>query len=487
MNLLLSSQTGVTTPVSESEISGVESAQLDYAILRLSTVLRRARNIKNTLSPINQFPPETLAHIATFLPADRDLINATAICQHWRTILLSFPRLWCNPSGPPSKIRAYVQRSKSTPTNVKLSSPELVELVAPHASRLVGLTLRLHGKPYRFSQVIEHLPYPTPTLHSLRVVVKSRYRGLEFPSGPQNTFCFYLKRLEIVGISTIRGPQTFPYVTELTMYISYSWWIEPFLNILERFPVLERLYVTFHRRVYTDSNPRVVTLPHVQEMKLSPLASAGVPMQTSPILEYLQLPNLKSLSIRVPPKFVAYRPVFSITSFGERFPTLSELSEVHVKLGASIGEATFRSSSQATLEYLTRPFTDYVRHERKAWRDFPLHFVWKLVVDMVSLPSYGEVKWLIGLWRDLTFLADLEIGGECYRALGILRDHCSSERLPIRTLTVRDCGERERIQALELKRSLDASGLDVSLVCIPDPRAQEVIRVEVDANGLGGE
>ena len=430
-----------------------------------------------------------MTHIATSLPAERDLINATAICQHWRTILLSFPRLWCNLSGPPSKIRAYVQRSKSTPIEVELFPPELAELIAPHASRLVGLTVELNGEPSGFNQVIEHLSHPIPTLHSLRILADRPYDVLEFPSDLQSTFCPYLRRLKIAGILGFDGCQTFPYVTELTMHMSFPWKIERFLSILERFPVLEKLYVTFNARLSVGANPKVVTLPHVQEIKLFPFADSEVRRiwHAPPILEYLHLPNLKSLSLQMPPTLASFGLFFPIPSFGERLPTLGELPEARVKLGTSIGEVTFRSASQATLEYFIRPFANYIHYERRAWRDLPLHSVRRLIVDAVSSPSHRQIEWLVELWEDLKFLEDLEFRGECYHALGILPDYFDSEPLPIRTLTVRHRGERERIRALELKRALDVVGREVTLICIPDPGAQEVTGAEMDVDGLDGE
>ena len=346
--------------------------------------------------------------------------------------------------------------------------------------------MELNGDPHGFSQVVEHLPFPIPTLRSLRVISDEPHDALVFPSAPQNAFYSYLKRLVIVGISEFRGAQTFPYVTEFTIHIGFPWELGHLLNMLERFPVLERLSFTFDGRLFVDANPKVVTLPHVQEIKLFPFTDPESPVfwNSPPILEYLHLPNLKSLSLRMPPGLATFSLIFPIPSFGECLPTLGELPEVRVKLGTSIGEATFRSSSQATLEYITGPFSAYVDYGGKVWREFPLHSVRRLIVDAVSPPSYRQVRWLAGLWGDLRFLEDLEFRGECYHALDILRRHCDLEHLPIRTLTVRHRGERERIQALELKRTLDAAGREVTLVCIPDPGGREVTGAEVDVVGL---
>jgi hypothetical protein len=109
-------------------------------------ILRKAKNIKNCFAPINQLPPETLALTATFFVKQRDLISATAVCRQWRTILLSFPRLWHNPGGSSSELEAYFERSKSIPIEVNLSSPHLVASITPHTSRLVTLTL--FGEPF---------------------------------------------------------------------------------------------------------------------------------------------------------------------------------------------------------------------------------------------------------------------------------------------------------------------------------------------------
>jgi hypothetical protein len=79
----------------------------------------------------------------------------------------------------------------------------------------------------------------------------------------QNAFCSYWKRLDIVGIPAFHAGQTFLYVTEPTIHMSFP-------SKMEKFPVLERLDVAFHGRLSPDSNPQVVTPPHAQEAKLSP-------------------------------------------------------------------------------------------------------------------------------------------------------------------------------------------------------------------------
>lgn len=168
--------------------------------MRLPKILRRVNNVKNFFSPINQLPLEILAHTATFFVKERDLINATAVCQRWRTTLLSFPLLWRNAGGSSSEIQAYVERSKSTLLDVDLSRPSLVDLIIPHFSRLVGLTVRL-DESSNLSEFIHHMRHPIPTLRVFRISSKdddSRPR-LTFPSDLKDPFFFTYQEAGIEG------------------------------------------------------------------------------------------------------------------------------------------------------------------------------------------------------------------------------------------------------------------------------------------------
>lgn len=401
-------------------------------------------------------------------------------------ILVSSPRLWWNAGGSSSEIRAYIERSKFAPIDAKISSPELAELIYPHASRLTGLTLRLDDS-HGLSQILKHLHYPIPTLHVFRIITYApRLHTLAFPSVLRNPFFLHSKKLEIKGISAFLGPQTFPNVTEVTLHTSAyaSRPMVSFLSTLEQFPVLERVYITFHADLYTDPAPSLVTLPHVQEMSLSVHSSVGLPVRIPHLLEFLRLPRLRSLSLRAMPKLVTFRPVFPSTPLGEHLPNLTELPELRVTLGMSSGEATFQSPLQARLGYLTGPFSGYDKQEGLLWKGLPLHSVRRLTVNIVFPPSDQELEWLIELLRDLRFLEDLEFRGECSRALSRLRHYMAREVifLCIQTLTVR-CEEHERREALALKRLFDAAGLNVTLIFTPDPGAQEGREVEADADG----
>ena len=384
-----------------------------------------------------------MTHVIAFLPTEHDLISATAVCQYWRTTLLSFPRLWRNVGGSSSEIQAYIERSKSTPIDVALSSPELAELVAPHTPRLVGLTIQLNDLP-SLCQVVEHLHSPVPTLRVFRIITNTlELHTLEFRSGLQGPFFLHSKKLEIKGISAFHAYQTFPHVTELTLHTSAyrSTPMVSFLRMLEQFPVLERIYITFRADLHAHPISHMVTLPHVQEMSLSASRSLSTSTYEQAeriphVLEFLRLPNLTSLCLQAMPKLVTSRPLFPVTTFDEHLPNLAELPQLQIKLDTSSGEVIFRGPSQATLKYITGPLSSYNLREGVFWRELPLHSVRRLTVNMVFPPSDRELEWLIGLLRDLKFLEDLELTGECDHAFSRFRYYIARGDISLRVQTL---------------------------------------------------
>ncbi|KAF9782902.1 hypothetical protein BJ322DRAFT_1073218 [Thelephora terrestris] len=459
-----------------SETDVKTAAQINDAISRMPTIFRRMKNIKNRLAPVNRIPPETLAHVATFFAKERDLVNATAVCRHWRETLLSFPRLWRNAGGNSPEIKAYIERSKSTPLDVSLLYPSFVEFVIPHASRLAGLTVRL-VKSSNFSQIAERLRNPLPMLHTFRVtVIPPHPHALEFPPDLDNPFLSQTKKLELRGISTFLGPQSFPNVTELVLHtIRYvSTPMDRFLRTFEQLPSLERVSITFHASLYTNEDHRVVTLSHVQEMSLSVFADHVTDAHLPDILQYLRLPKLTSLCVQSLPRLTYYRPIFPHTTFREHLPNLAQLPELQVNIGMSSDEVTFRSPSGATLKYLAGPLSDYESHESRIWRQLPLRTVRRLTVNMGHQLIGSEFDWLSRLLQDLEFLEHLELGGECGEGLRWLCGEMTQDRMHsgVETLTVR-CGEHERPQALKLKRLADAAGVTTTLICASDPRVHE--------------
>lgn len=451
-------------------------------VLKISTILEKARHVKNSCAPINNIPPETLALVGTFLAKERDLINATAVCRHWRTILLSFPRLWCNPGGSLSELEAYLERSKSIPIEVNLSHPQLVASIIPHTSRLVALAVDVDDLP-GFDEVLEHLRDPIPTLRSLEVLTRNPYLDtLELPSGLHHGLFMHLKKFSLSGISSFRGSQAFPHITELSVCTNLdSLQPEDLLRALGRLPGLEKVHVLFQSvRCHEIHQADVVTLPCVREMCLTTSDVPAPPWPVEPkvvppILLYLKLPKVTSLTVQLPPTLLPVRFILPITSFTEHLPNYIDLPELRVETTASSAKLTFRSSSQAVFTCHTRALHEF-QQEYQLWGGLPLSSV-RRVAAVLEDPILGdEDKWLADLLRELGSLELLELGGDCGWVLRRFRRRIARGAMWVRigTLIVRG-GEYVRDQALKLENVKDELGLgDMTMTYVPDPESQGV-------------
>jgi hypothetical protein len=406
-------------------------------------------SLHNLLLPINQLPPETLALIATHLAKERELINATAVCQYWRMALLSFPRLWCNVGGSPAEIEAYLERSKSVPIDAHLYFPERdTKLIVPHTHRLAALTIRVRNPPH-FSKCVESLRCPIPTLRSFRIDAEYglHIRDLKLPSSILNGSFSHLKKLEIGVVSSFRGsPEAFPCVTELTLHTNAAQ--GALLDTFEQLPSLEKVHITFRPRIDfepdLDSVLRVVTLPHVKEMSLSTFKWHGLNPREIPwrIIGFFDLPNLTSLRVQSADSVFPY-PILPgpITPFGEKFPNLAELPELRVDLGLTSSEISFKGPSQAVFSWIMpgrpqqTPFLDHAH----TLQTILLRSVRRLTVYVRGAEERDGDGWLVDFLRDLTSLERLEVGGECGGVLKRLYSDIvkGKFRLHIKNLIVR--------------------------------------------------
>ena len=418
-------------------------------------VLRKAGGLRNFFVPINKLPTEIVVHVATFFAKERDLVNATAVCQHWRTILLSSPQLWCNAGGSSSEIQAYMERSGSMPIIVDLFSPELAELIAPHTSRLIGLTMRAHSTS-SLDQVARHLRRPIPTLQSFRISTDTpglhkvgsasdvrdafSVNRVDFGSDVRDAFFVHSKKLDLEGITSFfirpmvsNTSKAFPHVAELIMR-SKTIDLSIFLGTLEHLPTLERVSITFiGTGVY--GRPRVITLPQVQEMNIfAPKLSRSIP----PILHF-KPPNLASLHLQISlPASGSHDFLSRDRLFEEYLQSLADLPELLVTMDkASIG-VTFRNPRAAFRYVATDGFRTY-RQDRVAWGALPFRSVRRLTVDVRDPREDADGWWFVELLRDLVGLEHLEFRGEYPRVAWHLCLMAAREefRDPIRSLVER--------------------------------------------------
>ena len=451
-------------------------------IPRIFKIWTRAKNIKNSFAPINRLPPEILALVAGFLRPELQLINATAVCQHWRTTLLSFPRLWSRVRSPYRPLfDIYLERSKSAPLQVQLHDlrgnlrGNLFDSLAPHASRLASLCVWMRNSS-DFHLIARYLPAPIPTLREFSITTDAEEYALEVPSGISNDHFSHVRKLCLEDISSLKAPHAFPHVTEL-VWIVKSHDETPIAGLLDtmgQLPELERVEITFRaspRNHNAEPVPQVVTLPHLQRMSLR-RCSERIPH----ILEFLKLPNLASLDVDVLWRSSQPFPVLPVTSFDENLPNFSELTEIEVRSHDRPRRVIFRSPrgvlechpiGQASEE---QPY----HYDRKLFGGLPLRSVRKLIVILDKWAYAPEVAWVVCLMRDLGSLEDLELWGQCGYLLRYLRRMVMQEYpLPrIKTLTVY-YGATGVLQVLRLKEVVDGLGLGIIMTCIPDPEVPD--------------
>jgi len=269
-------------------------------MLKASGIWTKARYLKNSFARINRFPRELLGHIPTFLQSERDLITTTAVCRHWRTTLLSTPHLWCNISGSSAlKIRAYLERSRWHPLNVRLAVSNPIRLLVPHLRRIISLRMDLLGQ-FQMEQISEHLTEPAPSLRTLSIYSRGVGHTLDIPASFLGGSFPSLRTLFIEDVSSFSGPHIFPSVTSLTLHTNADIPLDTasLLYTLERLPSLETVFIKFRARGDPTSiaGVHVVTLQNLRDMVLFS-ADGMEDAIMGPILPGLRLPKLQHQEI----------------------------------------------------------------------------------------------------------------------------------------------------------------------------------------------
>jgi hypothetical protein len=453
--------------------------QIDDMVLKISVVLRKARSIKNCFTRINRIPPETLALAAIFLPKQRDVINATAVCQRWRSTLLSFPRVWRNVGGSLSELEAHLERSKSVPIAVDLSSPQMVSSITLHTFRLEDLTMSVDDS-LGFEHIIEHLCDPIPTLRSLKILATSpQLETLQLPPGLSEALFHHLKSLHLFGISSFRGSQPFPHITELSLCTGPSPH-RPVTNLLDTFrqlPGLVKVYILFLTDWYDDiPTVNIITLPCLQEICLATIDIIGPAVGgiIPPILQFLELPKATSVVVQSPFPPSPDIAILPDTSFARQLPNYAELPDLLIETTMGSGKVTFIGPSQVAFTYQTTDLADYKR-ELLLWGGLPISTVRRVIAAQLDLNRGDEDVWLAGVLGQLKSLDRLELGGDCGHVLRRLRRRMlrGIVSVGIDTLIVRG-GEYARSQAHKFESVKDEIGLgNTTVTYIPDPGADE--------------
>ena len=387
-----------------------------------------ARYLQNSFVPVNRLPPEVLGLIPASLHSKRDLINATAVCRHWRNTLLSSPDLWCDIdcSGSRGPLREHMfreclERSRTVPLNIRLTSVRYLPDITPHLARFSALEIEL-AVPEQLGKIAAHFSHPAPILRRLSVSAVASWdqAGLSIPSGLFGGDFASLRSLRIRGFSALKMPQHFPHLTrfDLQTHDFTSFKTDVILEVLERMPLLEVLRVKFCPAHYPPPSfaptLRSVTLPKLREVELSSLDDLDpiLPPFIPPLLSALTLPSAEKITIGMLP------PVDSLalpSSFEEQLPNLAETPAIDVCVDLETFSILFHGLQGSRLLFTTRWIT---RHQfwREGFRGTPFLSVQKMVVTFKRL--YNELdEYFFDLLRVMERLEYLEMRGQYTWAL----------------------------------------------------------------------
>lgn len=409
---------------------------MDEIILRVSGIWRKSRYLRNSFCRINRFPRELLGHIPTFLENERDLINATAVCRHWRAILLATPYLWCNISGSSSsKIRAYLERSRWHPLNVCLTSCNIAQLLQPHLRRVVSLRLDLLGQSH-MERIAAHFFEPAPSLRTFSIHSRHVGHTLDIPPSFLGGSFPSLRKLLVEDISSFSGPHTLHFVTSLTLHtnIDASLDTASLLHSLERLPSLETLFIEFRSRGMPTliTGDRVVSLPNLRTMTLLSSNHMGG-ARMGPILPGLHLPKLEKLEVHSCSTFESIGPCFP-SSFSRLLPNFSELPKAVLIPRSWFTEIHLQSERQQTLDIFIGRLSRFEKTS-EVFGGLPLRSVRSLIIEFRDM----DLEWLFGMLGVMEGVEDLEIRGKWPQVLRFWQGSQEWKRLcpALRNLVVR--------------------------------------------------
>ena len=338
-------------------ISDAHPIQIDQAMFKLPSISRTVRELRNSLAPINRLPPEILALVPTFRASERDLMNATAVCKHWRRTFISTPDLWNNIICSEHtglhitpRLQTYFERSGSVPVDVEVPA-KVSRLLSPHTDRISGLTLNISSQ-WDLGQIAAHLSKPAPLLETVELCTSYKGpRGLVLPTRFFEAFLSSAKTLNVRGAVLCPGPCKLSKLTTFTLRTSTtSYTSAVLLDALEQMPLLEVLEVTYCRGSQQDPVPkdRVVTLPRMEEVAIL-IDQNRLESIENRIFPALRLPSarrviLHSTSIDGPPR----TPILPL-SFQERLPRFAIIPEVFATFDTSDTNIRFLGSDGSTM------------------------------------------------------------------------------------------------------------------------------------------
>jgi len=389
-----------------------------------------ARYLQNSFVPVNRLPPEVLGLIPSSLLSKCDLINATAVCRHWRNTLLSSPDLWCDIdcSGSRGPLRDHMfreclGRSGTVPLNIRLTSVRYLPDIAPHLARFSALDIVV-VVPEQLEKIASHFSQPAPILQRFNISGSAPWAqvGISIPPGLFGGDYTSLRTLRLMGFSFLKLPHHLPQLIrfDLKTHAHTALRAGAMLDALERMPLLEVLHVKFCSGHVPPSSstsaPRLVTLPKLREVELSSFKDhAGPPLFIPPLLSALALPTVEQVTVGVlPPTGSATLP----SSFEEQLPNLAETPTVDLLVDPEIFTLLFHGLRGSRILFTTH-YSNRRQFRREGFRGTPFLSVKKMVVTFNMVYDVELEVYFFELLRAMERLESLEIRGWCTRVLGL--------------------------------------------------------------------
>jgi hypothetical protein len=306
--------------------------ELDAGTKHLSI---RLEELKNSLQPIQQLPPDVIIEIATYLDPRacggdyQPLMAMSQTCRYWRETLTSNPASWHFISSEyMDVVPLCLDRSGSYPLEVELSTDTMfyntIRHIGPHVDRLATLRCRLEEANAVSLQTLFQLDH-SPNLHTLSIrtdrapTVDPQAIEMALVSGDMPS----LRTLELLPFPVIPQFVEFKHLTNLRLDVIYST-LTNVLDLLAANPLLEKVRLLGNFEESEDTRAAgSILLGHLQFLAVERCTPCT-------FLETLAFPRNARIFIRY--NLVSHFIPFAFTlprSMGE-YANLQGLTSLHV-------------------------------------------------------------------------------------------------------------------------------------------------------------
>ena len=244
-----------------------------------STVLAAFREWLNSFISITRAPEDTLSPIPTYLPSQKDCLQASFVCRHWRRTFLGRAELWSGLflSKGEGYVKTFLVRAKGAALHpfVGYNIPATTMVILSSRTEQIQ-SLDFHNCDWRdIRNFSEANPGPLPLLHTLKIRVCGS-DGLDdsdgtSPSPPLLSNAVNLKSLLLRSYSqrtSFLSHFVFPNLVSLDLSVSSP---ERFRasrlpDFLGASPTLRTIQVSITAGISLEGIPqqRVVILPNVE-------------------------------------------------------------------------------------------------------------------------------------------------------------------------------------------------------------------------------